>query len=209
MQTGFQNFNMKKKIIFLDVDGVLNCNDWYVERHRRIQAGEETRDYPYDEFSPSIVAKLNKITDATGAEIVVSSTWRLGRTIDELRELFAQVGITGHVLDKTAHFGGIVGYTIPRGCEIEHWLDQHKFQRINWSLKTQKEYAEKSEVDNYVIFDDDSDMLYNQREHFIKTSQKTGLDDSDVEKAIELLKKPIWEVYYKVDGPFYDENLYK
>lgn len=202
---------MKKKIIFLDVDGVLNCIDWYVERHRRIEAGEETRDYPYDEFSPSIVEKLNKITDATGAEIVVSSTWRLGRDLAELRELFTQVGITGHVLDKTAHFTSIKGfsYSIPRGCEIEHWLKEHKFQRINWSIKTQKEYAEKSEIDNYVIFDDDSDMLYNQREHFIKTSQKTGLDDSDVEKAIELLKKPIWEVYYKVDGPFYDENLYK
>jgi hypothetical protein len=70
------------------------------------------------------------------------------------------------------------------------------------------EYAEKSEVDNYVIFDDDSDMLYNQREHFIKTSRKTGLDDSDVEKAIELLKKPIWEVYYQVDKDHYDETLY-
>ena len=203
---------MKKKIIFLDVDGVLNCNDWYVERHRLIEAGVETRDYPYDEFSPSIVAKLNRITDETGAEIVVSSTWRLGRTIDELRELFAQVGIKGHVLDKTPHFWGIKdvsSYSVPRGCEIDWWLEQHKFQRINWSLKTQKEYAEKSEIDNYVILDDDSDMLYNQREHFIKTSQKTGLDDSDVEKAIELLKKPIWEVYYKVDGPHYDENLYK
>ena len=209
MRTGSQNFNMKKKIIFLDVDGVLNSNDWYVERHRLVQAGVETRNYPYDEFSPSIVAKLNKITDATGAEIVVSSTWRLGRDLAELRDLFTQVGITGHVLDKTPHFGGIDGYTIPRGCEIEQWLDQHKFQRINWSMKEQKEYAEKSEIDNYVIFDDDSDMLYNQREHFIKTSQKTGLDDTDVERAIELLKKPIWEVYYKVDGPFYDENLYK
>jgi hypothetical protein len=202
---------MKKKIIFLDIDGVLNCNDWYVERHQRIQDGEETRDYPYDEFSPTLIKKLNRITDETGSEIVVSSTWRLGRTVDELRALFAHVGITGHLLDKTPHFWGLKDfkYTIPRGCEIEWWLEEHKFARINWSIDKQKEYAENSEIDNYVIFDDDSDMLYNQREHFIKTNQKTGLSDSDVEQAIELLKKPIWELYYEVDKEFYDENLYK
>ena len=199
----------KLKIIFLDVDGVLNCSDFYKNRWERLQANGETRDYPYDEFSPECVARLNKVTDATGAKIVVSSTWRLGRTVEELQNLFKEVGITGEVIDKTCHMGGAKGYTIPRGCEIDHWLDERKFQRINWSLKVQMEYAEKSEVDNYVIFDDDSDMLYNQREHFIKTSQKTGLDDSDVERAIELLSKPIWEVYYQVDSAFYDENLYK
>lgn len=199
----------KSKIIFLDVDGVLNCNDWYVKRYALVQANVETRNHPYDEFCPDAVARLNKLTDATGAKIVISSTWRLGRDLDELQTLFKEVGITGEVIDKTDHFGGIKGYGIPRGCEIDHWLNQHKFQRINWSIKTQMEYAEKSEIDNYVIFDDDSDMLYNQREHFIKTSQKTGLDDGDIEKAIELLSKPIWEVYYKVDKDFYEENLYK
>jgi hypothetical protein len=200
---------IKKKILFLDVDGVLNCSDWYQERYDKVRAGQIVREHPVDEFSPSIVAKLNKITDATGAEIVISSTWRLGRSLDELRALFTEVGITAHVLDKTPFFGSIDGYTIPRGCEIEAWLDEHKFQRINWSLKRQKEFAELSEVDNYVIFDDDSDMLYNQREHFIKTSQKTGLSDCDVDIAIELLKKPIWELYYEIDAPFYDENIYK
>ena len=199
----------KKKIIFLDVDGVLNSSEYYKTRYQRLNTNCETRSYPYDEFCPDCVLNLNKVTDATGAKIVISSTWRLGRELDELKTLFKEVGITGEVIDTTPHFRDMVGakYTVPRGCEIDHWLNEHNFQRINWSIETQKEYAEKSEIYNYVIFDDDSDMLYNQREHFIKTSRKTGLDNTDVEKAIELLSKPIWEVYYKVDKRLFSDRL--
>lgn len=200
----------KLKIIFLDVDGVLNSSDYYTKRFEKLEGGDEMAEYPLNEFCPLTVSRLNQITDATGAKIVVSSTWRLGRSLDELRDLFTKVGITGEVIDKTPFFRDMVGYkyNVPRGCEIEHWLNEHHFQRINWSKKTQMEYAERSEIDNYVIFDDDSDMLYNQREHFIKTSRKTGLGDDDVLKSIELLSKPIWDVYYSIDSPHYDEILY-
>ena len=34
------------------------------------------------------------------------------------------------------------------------------------------------------------------------------LGDDDVLKSIELLSKPIWDVYYSIDSPHYDEILY-
>ena len=41
----------------------------------------------------------------------------------------------------------------------------------------------------YVILDDDSDMLYDQRNNFIQTHMYDGLSEDDVKKAIEILNK--------------------
>lgn len=134
------------KVIFLDVDGVLNSEEWMKSRRDKYSMDDIHTQYPFYEFSPDLVANLNKITDATGAKIVVSSTWRLGRTVEQLIELLKSVGVTGEVIDKTDHMGAPsklgstitgekptekMGYTIPRGCEIAHWLKGKNFQRIN------------------------------------------------------------------------------
>jgi len=187
------------KIIFLDIDGVLNHQKWYTFRHEYMDMKVVSDQYPKYEFDPGSVECLNWITDATGAKIVVSSTWRRGRTIEELQELLKSVGVTGEVIGKTPSLGtptrydgdGDVGYTIPRGCEIDYWLKQNKFQRINWSIEVQKDFDKKSQVSNYIILDDDSDMLYNQREHFFKTPQLTGLDTEIAKQVIFFLNKPI------------------
>lgn len=56
-----------------------------------------------------------------------------------------------------------------RGSEIKEWLDAHP------------------EVTNYVIIDDDNDMLDEQEPHFVQTSWYDGINDYNVEKAIEIL----------------------
>lgn len=200
------------KVIFLDVDGVLNSGDWYKERQGLYAIDDIAGQYPFYEFSPKLVANLNKITDATGAKIVVSSTWRLGRTLEQLQEILKLVGVTGDIIDKTIHMGAPsqygstmtdekpkerIGYTIPRGCEIEHWLKQKKFQRINWSSERQAEHEKLSEVLNYVILDDDSDMLFGQTEHYVRTPHQTGLSDTCVHDAIEILNKTLVQLYYE------------
>jgi hypothetical protein len=187
------------KVIFLDVDGVLNSNDWYVRRQTEVAMDAVNAQYPFYEIDPNSVTQLNRITDETGAKIVVSSTWRLGRTVEQLVEFFKTVGVTGEVIDKTISMRSItnVSYSIPRGCEIELWLKEHGFQRINWSKTTQLEYLEKGEVKNYIILDDDSDMLYGQREHFVKTPHMFGLTKRIADRAIRILNKSIVELYYK------------
>jgi hypothetical protein len=42
---------------------------------------------------------------------------------------------------------------------------------------------------NYVILDDDSDMLLEQAEHFVKTDTLLGLSEDDVERAIKILNQ--------------------
>lgn len=193
------------KIIFLDIDGVLNHQNWFSRRHKEVNQNDVVSHYPFYEFDPESVEQLNRIINETGAKVVVSSTWRLGRTITQLQEILDRVGFIGEVIDKTPNFhakgtdndGERIGYTIPRGCEIDWWLkNEGEFQRINWSTEEQQKYIDKSIVKNYIIIDDDSDMLYNQREHFIHTSFMSGLTNELTDKAISILNKTLIELYY-------------
>jgi hypothetical protein len=194
------------KIIFLDIDGVLNSENWYRRRFKEIDTKDILGKYPYYEFDPKSIEQLNRIISETGAKIVVSSTWRASYSVDDLQTLLNTVGLKGEVIDKTPHMStkgvdsneNTVGYTTPRGCEIEWWLkNKGNFQRINWSFEKQLEYLEKGLVKNYVILDDDSDMLYGQREHYVKCNALfNGLDEKTADKAIEILNTPITELYY-------------
>ena len=189
-----------EKIIFLDIDGVLNSNDWYVRRKDHYEMDAVENQYPFYEFDPEAINRLNAIIELTNAKVVVSSSWRHGRSVEELQMILDTVGFVGEVIDKTVHFGGIDGYTIPRGCEIEHWLEKKGFQRINWSIEKQQMYIDKSQVKNYIILDDDSDMLYTQKEHFIHTSWKSGLTDELMHKSIEILNSTLIDLYYGNTG---------
>lgn len=181
------------KVIFLDFDGVLNSNDWFTKANKD---GTLDRDNPVD---PSAVKKLNKIIEKTAAKIVVSSTWRILNTKEGLQKILDNLGFIGEIIDLTPriHFKEIYE-SVPRGCEIDYWLNRTgKFQRINWDKEIQRGYLEKSTVKNYVILDDDSDMLYNQREHFIKTNNKVGLTNKDANQAIKILNSSIIDLYYE------------
>ena len=59
------------KVIFLDVDGVLNNGVWAVEMFR-----QGIRVYSEDRLYEPSLEQLKRIIDNTGAVIVVSSVWR-------------------------------------------------------------------------------------------------------------------------------------
>ena len=191
------------KVIFLDIDGVLNSQDWYVYRRDNVAMDSIQSQYPFYEFDPRAVERLNRIVAETGAKIVVSSSWRSGETVESLQKLLDSVGFKGEVIGLTPHlwcqkpYEDMDGYRVPRGCEIDWWLDNHgDFQRINWSKEEQIKYVQSAKVKNYIILDDDSDMLYNQREHFIRTPHDHGLTDELADKAISILNKDLTEIYY-------------
>lgn len=87
-----------------------------------------------------------------------------------------------------------------RGDEISLWLEAQGFRSIFWSKETQQEYLDISNIENYIIIDDDSDMLYNQRFHFVhvKPSPRNmkGFHEEHYDKAKEILNKTIIELYY-------------
>lgn len=156
----------KLKILFCDVDGCLNSGN-YIKRL------DGAFDDPKNQMDPEAVARLNKITDATGAVIVVSSTWRriFAHSADPLRQLqdcFKAYGITAPVIGMTPNKQNAVRNR--RGKEIQAWLDD------NYDL-----------IDKFVIIDDDSDMgkLHTKQ---VKTLFEDGLQDQHVTQIIDLLK---------------------
>lgn len=178
-------------VIFLDIDGVLNLRN-------------RTRDRFGPLFHKRWQDNLNHLVEETGSKIVISSSWR-SDGLDVMQKMWQKRKMAGEVIDRTPFFHN-PNYDIPRGIEIDWWLKKiGKFQRINWSKEHQIKWLEDSLVKNYIIIDDDSDMLYGQKEHFIHTSHQwdckdaiegKGLTKKATESAIKVLKSNIVELYY-------------
>lgn len=97
------------KVIFVDVDGVLNqssTKEYYIPGIIGID--------------PRNVAPLNSIIEKSGAKLVISSSWRKQLTMEALVKLFSDNGIKGEVIGRTGcHPTGT------RGFEIQEWLERH------------------------------------------------------------------------------------
>ncbi|HTI56636.1 MAG TPA: HAD domain-containing protein [Verrucomicrobiae bacterium] len=136
------------RVVFLDIDGVLApIRHW--DR--------------YGDLEPACVEVLNEIVAVARADVVVSSTWRHGRTVAELQAMLEAKGFTGRVVDKTPT--GAPG--AERGEEIAAWLAEHA-------------------VGGYVIIDDHVDMGA-LRTRLVLTHPGHGLRPADAPRAIEIL----------------------
>jgi hypothetical protein len=160
------------KIIFLDIDGVLNHEQFYKERYeKRYEEGAIA--HPYSEVDPKSVANLNNLCKETGAKVVISSTWRHSG-LDYCKDVLEFHGFTGEIIDITPDGRG--GMTL-RGNEILQWT------KNNEKLLGEPYYN----FNEYVILDDDSDMLYWQRNNFLLIDRFVGLTMGDVFRAKKIL----------------------
>ena len=143
---------MTRRVVFLDIDGVLApIRQW--DR--------------YGDLDPACIQVLNEIVMSAGADVVVSSTWRYGKTAPELQEILEAEGFKGCVLDKTPT--GAPGEN--RGDEIAAWLAEHA-------------------VSGYVIIDDHVDMG-ELHAHLVLTHPARGLQPADAPRAIAMLMRPM------------------
>ena len=163
-----------KKIIFLDIDGVINTKEWH---------SKMTKDTPKDEygyaFDPIAVANLAHIIDKTGAEIVISSSWKF-YGVPKLRDMWKKRNLPGTILDITPNTisdemllnANLDEFQLGvcRGNEIKEWLSRHE-----------------DIISNYVIIDDFDDMLSEQEDHVVLTESLIGITEWDAEKAIKIL----------------------
>lgn len=160
------------KIIFLDFDGVIINRECF--RAAWGGSGSHSRAHP------DCIAALNRITDATDARIVISSTWRHCKNPNaELRGFLSEWGATGTVIGctpilDTRERGIFLGHT--RGEEIQRWLDSYS----------------REPIEAFVILDDDHDMN-GLSPKLVRTQFETGLTMADADKAIALLCERISE----------------
>lgn len=96
------------KVIFLDVDGVLNSDD-YFNRIRKLDIHGIEREIDVEK-----VKILKKVIDETNAKVVLSSSWRYTRNAKKLKDLLANYEI--YCMDSTPFMQN------KRGLEIKQWL---------------------------------------------------------------------------------------
>lgn len=157
-----------RKIIFLDIDGVLNSAD-YFDTVKGCKG--------YKEIDSEKVKLLKEIVDRTGAEIVLSSTWRdLVKRKDEpdhpmyiyLTDTLHEYGL--EIIEHTPY----INQNRPK--EIKAWIDAQSDKDIR-----------------FVSLDDD----YPQHEYdevgigdcLIKTDFSTGMTEAHAKRAVELLNR--------------------
>ncbi len=158
-----------KKLIFLDIDGVLNSQLYAEKHHNKDNESDTSIKFPMSMIDPISVSFLNSLVENTGAEIIISSVWRFGRSIEELQNILEQRGFIGKVIGKTRRIEDAV-----RGDEIRKFIEDNK-ELIG--------YESSSEYKDYVIFDDDSDMLLWQQYNFIHVDGYAGLSPNNCYKA--------------------------
>jgi len=142
------------KYILLDFDGVITSHRYSLKCYRE---HAEPNIYGLDWFDPECIAILKGIVDETGAEIIVSSSWRNLWSV-QLQRIWEYVPMPGKL-------AGIVPvWILDKKEAIRYWLKQHP-------------------DDRYVIIDDDDLGLDNQ----YRTDHRMGLVDEDADKIIALL----------------------
>ena len=122
------------KVIFLDIDGVLNNRDTWGNRPL-IKA-----------FDKDCIAAFNKIIDATDARIVISSSWRNIFAYEQLRTLLKNVGVKGIILGQTP----TISLSGRRGAEIKEWLDNGLWPEIDGFIILDDE-TDMNEVESHLV----------------------------------------------------------
>lgn len=154
------------KVIFLDHDGVICLPEEWGSRTRKQKAWSNKkvtslRDIPikyrFDDFNKKAVEILNEILTETGAEIVVSSDWRLYSTLSELKEFYKEQGV---IKEPIAMTGFTTEFASPenRQQEILNWLGKRSAEEPieSWVCLDDMDMQEFLSPNNFIWLEDDT-----------------------------------------------------
>lgn len=187
-------------IIFLDIDGVLlhtkykdripyylkqRYSELQIEKTKQDFSGKACDKAAVECFDKSALANLNRLiffaeNEGEDVGIVISSNWRLYRSVEQLKDLFKEHEFSAYILDKTVDSVRLYNFeikTLPyllgRGEEIETWLRQN---------------GARLGVSNYLILDDiDRGIAELHPKNYVRCDNGV-FDIIDLGKALSLIK---------------------
>lgn len=166
------------KLLFLDIDGVLNWANFIHDAARlRIKAREEgviitpESFHGHHQIDPDKVALLNQIVERTDCKIVLSSSWRILNTVEEMQAILEFHDFKGEIIGSTPQTFQLEpgGKWSCRGQEIQRWMNEADLP--------------KDEEVWFVILDDSSDMG-DLMHALVQTTWEKGLEAGHVEAAV-------------------------
>lgn len=159
------------KIIFLDIDGVLNA-------HEKLASG-------YCGASRPQVELFNKILrESPDVKIVVSSAWRYmilrgDMTIKGFEFLLCILGVDAH--------GRVVGHTVADGevADEPNHFDTELWRSIGLKMRALQieKYLAENQVDRFVVLDD----LPIKVPNLLQTDSGVGITERQVTHALRIL----------------------
>ena len=151
------------KIIFLDIDGVLNSDEWIKKEYNRvghILIGTKILD---TKARDRLKLFLSENLDV---KLVISSSWRWW-DVKTTKEKFMKT----RMCTLVPYIVGVtpMSYSLNRGKEID------------W-------YVKKHHIKDYVIIDDEDDDIC-QKDHLVKTDYTHGLQERHYKDIKRILRK--------------------
>lgn len=161
------------KVVFLDIDGVLNSDLW--------NAIHQTDIYNGRLIDEDKVKLLSMIIINTGAMIVLHSGWRfwLNKNLQPIRK---EADYLLSILNKYK----INLYDITPDLSTEEIKKSKKFSLIK-AKEIMMWLGEHKEVNAYVVLDDLDLHNVEISQYQIRTDSKVGLTEIDVRQAIRML----------------------
>ena len=156
---------MDLPIIFLDFDGVVNTIYWKKDANGiccyNVMKGGHT-----ELNNQQAIGWLNELYAEVPYDIVVTSTWRISMSVEELQYLLIKSGFRPEIR--------VIGKTPvlhkERGIEIQHWIDENQF------------------TGDFVILDDDSDMAHLSNK-LVQCDTFIGFTIYEYRKSLNFLQK--------------------
>lgn len=161
------------RVLFLDIDGVLNSNFWNDTHQREISDGTL--------IDADKIKLLALLVNSTQAKIILHSGWRvwfddkLNPTRKEAQRLVDMLAMEGLTIDgvtpdlTTEDIRRTKKFSMVKADEILLWLKEHE------------------DVSAWVVLDDLDLHNVQIEEHQVKPDQKVGLTEEDVRMAETIL----------------------
>lgn len=158
------------KLIFLDVDGVLN-NTQNIKKYRLFFRGKRRLlvDVKPVFYLKKLLEEIEK--NNIDVKIVISSSWRVGSIASDWRKLFL------HYFNNAEIVIGRTPYLYKdRGIEILELIE----------IAKEKGHM----IDDYIVLDDDIEDIINHipNNKVIKINRRYGLTNADIEQTLKKLK---------------------
>lgn len=128
--------------------------------------GEIADDYPTP--SHEAVRNLNIIQQLTGAEVVVSSSWRLQHSFAELDKIFLSWGVASRIIAVTPDSS-----EGDRGAEISAWLR-----------------STREKVTSFIVLDDEQTDTESFSQNRVLVKPDIGIQWHDAVEAVRILTRP-------------------